>query len=133
VSDTRHHKHSYYLVANSDMPGFTEDEREIIANLCRYHRKAAPTAEHSNLQALKAEEKRAVALLNPLLRLADSLDRSHGQVVRSVDGRLRDNDVFVTLHATPDADLDLEIWAAERTSDLFQQVYGRPVSLTRMS
>ena len=40
VSDTRHHKHSYYLVANSDMPGFTQDEREIIANLCRYHRKA---------------------------------------------------------------------------------------------
>src|SRR5262249_36009640 len=70
VSDTRHHKHSYYLVANSDMPGFTEDEREIIANLCRYHRKAAPTAEHSNLQALKTEEKRAVTLLNPLLRLA---------------------------------------------------------------
>jgi exopolyphosphatase/guanosine-5'-triphosphate,3'-diphosphate pyrophosphatase len=132
VSDTRHHKHSYYLVANSDMPGFTEDEREIIANLCRYHRKAAPTAEHSNLQGLKADEKRAVALLIPLLRLADSLDRSHGQIVRSVDGRLRDNDVLVTLHAAPDADLDLEVWAGERTSELFQQVYGRPVALSRI-
>ena len=133
VSDTRHHKHSYYLVANSDMPGFTEDEREIIANLCRYHRKAAPAAEHSNLQGLKTEARRAVALLMPLLRLADSLDRSHGQIVRSVDGRLRENDVLVTLHAAPDADLDLEVWAAERTSDLFQQVYGRPISLSRVS
>jgi exopolyphosphatase/guanosine-5'-triphosphate,3'-diphosphate pyrophosphatase len=133
VSDTRHHKHSYYLVANSDMPGFTEDEREIIANLCRYHRKAAPAAEHSNLQALKTEARRAVALLMPLLRLADSLDRSQGQIVRSVDGRLRDNDVLVTLHAASDADLDLEVWAAERTSELFQQVYGRPISLSRVN
>src|SRR5581483_7350559 len=133
VSDTRHHKHSYYLVANSDMPGFTEDEREIIANLCRYHRKATPAAEHGNLQALKTEAKRALTLLMPLLRLADSLDRSHGQIVRSADARLRDNDVLVTLHAVPDADLDLEVWAAERTSDLFQQVYGRPISLSRVA
>src|ERR1700728_778104 len=52
VSDTRHHKHSYYLVANSDLPGFTLNEREIIANLCRYHRKALPAPEHENLQLL---------------------------------------------------------------------------------
>ena len=52
VSDTRHHKHSYYLVANSDLPGFTLTERELIANLCRYHRKAMPTPEHGNLQLL---------------------------------------------------------------------------------
>jgi exopolyphosphatase/guanosine-5'-triphosphate,3'-diphosphate pyrophosphatase len=133
VSDTRHHKHSYYLVANSDMPGFTEDEREMIANLCRYHRKAMPAAEHNNLQALTTDARRAVTLLMPLLRLADSLDRSHGQVVRSADARARDNDVLVTLHAAPDADLDLEVWAGERTSDLFQQVYGRPISISRMA
>jgi len=133
VSDTRHHKHSYYLVANSDMPGFTEDEREMIANLCRYHRKAMPAAEHNNLQALTTDARRAVTLLMPLLRLADSLDRSHGQVVRSADARARDNDVLVTLHAAPDADLDLEVWAGERTSDLFQQVYGKPISISRMA
>ena len=55
VSDTRHHKHSYYLVANSDLPGFTLNERELIANLCRYHRKALPTPEHGNLQILDGE------------------------------------------------------------------------------
>ena len=55
VSDTRHHKHSYYLVANSDLPGFTLTERELIANLCRYHRKALPTPEHTNLQLLDTE------------------------------------------------------------------------------
>ena len=46
VNDTSHHKHSYYLVANSDLSGFTSRERELIANLCRYHRKAMPAPAH---------------------------------------------------------------------------------------
>ena len=68
VSGTRHHKHSYYLVANSDLPGFTRAEREVIANLCRYHRKAVPAPEHPNLQLLDAEGRRAVGLLMPMFK-----------------------------------------------------------------
>jgi len=75
VSDNKHHKHSYYLVANSDMPGFTARERELIANLCRYHRKATPNEIHVNWQGLDLEGKRAVQFLAPVLRLADNLDR----------------------------------------------------------
>jgi exopolyphosphatase/guanosine-5'-triphosphate,3'-diphosphate pyrophosphatase len=131
VSDTRHHKHSYYLVANSDLPGFTLNEREMIANLCRYHRKALPTAEHSNLQALDAEERRAVAYLIPLLRLADSLDRSHGQRIRSVDVHTRENDFVINLNAPADTDIDLELWAAERLTDVFRQAYGKPMVVSR--
>jgi exopolyphosphatase/guanosine-5'-triphosphate,3'-diphosphate pyrophosphatase len=133
VSDTRHHKHSYYLVANSDMPGFTKEEREMIANLCRYHRKAMPAAEHNNLNALDIDARRAITLLMPLLRLADSLDRSHGQVIRSVEAKARDHDVLVTLHAPAEADVDLEVWAAERIGDIFQQVYGKPLSFSRVA
>jgi exopolyphosphatase / guanosine-5'-triphosphate,3'-diphosphate pyrophosphatase len=131
VSDTRHHKHSYYLVANSDMPGFTLNEREIIANLCRYHRKALPTPEHGNLQLLDVESRRAVAYLIPLLRLADSLDRSHGQRIRSIECKPRESDFLLTLHVAPDTDIDLEIWAAERLTEVFRQVYNKPVSLAR--
>jgi exopolyphosphatase/guanosine-5'-triphosphate,3'-diphosphate pyrophosphatase len=132
VSDTRHHKHSYYLVANSDLPGFTLNEREIIANLCRYHRKALPTPEHENLQLLDAEDQRAVAYLIPLLRLADSLDRSHGQRIRSVECKQRDSDFLVTLNVPPETDIDLEIWAAERLTEIFRQVYNKPVAITRV-
>jgi exopolyphosphatase/guanosine-5'-triphosphate,3'-diphosphate pyrophosphatase len=55
IADSSHHKHSYYVVSNSDMPGFTPRERELIANLCRYHRKAPPLQEHANLRALTEE------------------------------------------------------------------------------
>lgn len=131
ISDTRHHKHSYYLVANSDLPGFTLSEREFIANLCRYHRKALPSPEHNNLQLLDIEGQRAVALLIPLLRMADSLDRSHGQRIRSLESRQRDSDFLITLNVPPETDIDLEMWAAERLSEIFRQVYGKPAVVVR--
>jgi exopolyphosphatase / guanosine-5'-triphosphate,3'-diphosphate pyrophosphatase len=131
VSDTRHHKHSYYLVANSDLPGFTLTERELIANLCRYHRKALPTPEHGNLEVLDAEGRRAVSYLIPLLRMADSLDRSHGQRIRSVECKQRESDFVITLSVPAETDIDLEIWAAERLSEMFRQVYNKPTVVTR--
>ncbi len=131
VSDTRHHKHSYYVVSNSDMPGFTNTEREIVANLCRYHRKAAPTQEHGNLQPLDAEARRAVTLLMPLLRLADSLDRSGSQHVSSVECAERAEEFVVRLNVPQDVDSDLEVWAAEQLDPLFRQVYGKGLSVTR--
>jgi exopolyphosphatase/guanosine-5'-triphosphate,3'-diphosphate pyrophosphatase len=129
VSDNKHHKHSYYLVANSDMPGFTARERELIANLCRYHRKAPPSDVHLNWQGLDPEGKRAVQLLVPILRLADSLDRSQDQRVKELKCVVRPVDVLLELHG--DHDIDLEAWAADNASDVFQQVYGRPLIVTR--
>ncbi len=129
VSDTRHHKHSYYLVLNSDMPGFTEQEREVIANLCRYHRKAMPAQEHPNWQPLDPESRRAVILLAPLLRIADNLDRSRGQRVKSVECILRPNEVVLRLHSNKDVDLDA--WATERAGEFFRQVYNKPITLVR--
>jgi exopolyphosphatase / guanosine-5'-triphosphate,3'-diphosphate pyrophosphatase len=130
VSDTRHHKHSYYLVANSDMPGFTDRERELIANLCRYHRKALPVPMHPNFQNLAPEEKRTVMLLTPLLRLADGLDRSQEQRVDSVRCVVRNGDVLLQIEA--DGDIDLEQWAAERAAEVFSGVYEKGLALSRV-
>lgn len=122
VNDVSHHKHSYYLVSNSDLSGFTNREREMIANLCRYHRKAMPSAAHSSFQALNTEEKRAVLLLAPLLRLADNLDRSHEQRISNMDCQLKNGQVLLRLYSS--ADIDLEQWAVERAGESFRQVYG---------
>ena len=129
VNDTSHHKHSYYLVANSDLSGFTSRERELIANLCRYHRKAMPAPAHANYLGLTTEEKRAVTLLVPILRLADNLDRSHDQRVSAVNCQVKDGQVAIRVSAS--GDIDLEQWAAERAAETFRQVYGRAVVVTR--
>ncbi len=129
VNDTSHHKHSYYLVANSDMSGFTQREREVVANLCRYHRKASPQQDHAAFQLLDADNRRAVAMLAPLLRLADNLDRGHGQRINSIRCSVRDNEVVLEL--VSDKDIGLETWAAERAGEVFRQVYARPIVLRR--
>jgi exopolyphosphatase/guanosine-5'-triphosphate,3'-diphosphate pyrophosphatase len=129
VSSVGHHKHSYYVVANSDMPGFTEQERFLIAMLCRYHRKSLPNPVHNAYQSLTAEEKRIVLLLIPILRLADNLDRGHDQRIQSVECRVRDGEVVLQVRSQ--GDIDLEQWAAERAGEAFRQVYNRPILVAR--
>ncbi len=129
VSDTRHHRHSFYLVANSDLPGFTERERQIVAHLCRFHRKSMPTPSHVEFQALDAESKRAVTFLAPLLRLASALDQRHEQHVQSIDCTVLDSQFQVVLHSDPD--VKLEQWAGEQVGDVFRQVYDRQLVITR--
>lgn len=129
VSGTGHHKHSAYLVANSDLPGFTDRERLTIAALCRFHRKSMPQPRHSQFQELDAESKRVVISLAPLLRIADALDRGHEQKVRDVACAAKDG--AVTLLVQAEADADLEIWAAGEAARTFRDIYAKPILLQR--
>ena len=124
-----HHKHSYYVVSNSDMPGFTERERLLIAALCRYHRKALPTPAHNAYQLLSADEKRLLTLSIPILRLADNLDRSHDQRILALNYRLRNGNVLLQVHSR--GDIDLEQWGAERAGESFRQIYNREISIVK--
>jgi len=124
ISSASHHKHSYYVVANSDMPGFTERERLTIAALCRYHRKSLPNPVHGAWQALTADERREVNLLMPILRLADNLDRSHEQRIEGVECKINPaGDVVLQIQSH--GNIDLEQWGAERVSEVFQHMYNR--------
>jgi exopolyphosphatase/guanosine-5'-triphosphate,3'-diphosphate pyrophosphatase len=129
ISDTSHHKHSAYLVANSDMPGFTDKERLTLAALCRFHRKSMPQARHSHFQALAGDSKRVVTALAPLLRIADSLDRGHEQKVRDISAIPADSGVTILAHT--DGDADLEIWAANEMAKTFREVYGTAITIQR--
>jgi exopolyphosphatase/guanosine-5'-triphosphate,3'-diphosphate pyrophosphatase len=129
ISASSHHKHSYYVVAHSDMPGFTERERLLIASLCRYHRKSLPNPMHSSYQALTPDEKRQLTLMIPILRLADNLVRSHAQRIESLDCRLQNGEVVLQVRSP--GDIDLEQWGAERAAEAFQQVYNKPVRVTK--
>ena len=122
VSDTRHHRHSFYLVANSDLAGFTARERMLVANLCRYHRKALPSPNQENFRALSDNDQQLVERLIPPLRLADSLDRSREQRVSDVRVRIRRSRVELQIVASQE--VDLEQWAAQQVDDAFRQVYN---------
>ncbi len=125
VNESRHHRHSMYLVANSDMPGFSAEERMVIANLCRYHRKSTPQLTHEVFQLLEVEDRRAVMLLTPLLRLAVALDQSQEQKVERVETIVGEQSVELRLYSQ--ADVDIEQWSAQQVGEVFQGVYGKPL------
>ena len=79
-----HHKHAYYLITNAVLDAFDQREIEIIAHVARYHRGAAPKASHPTLAALKPWQQRIIRKLAALLRVADSLDRTHASRVEEI-------------------------------------------------
>ncbi len=128
VSYQRHHKHSFYLIQNADLPGLTDHERALVARIARFHRRGPPEPGHVDLAGLGNADVQLVRKLSTLLRLADSFDRSHHQPVRSLRLQLSRGAVAVALRAR--APCDLELWDAANEAPLFRSVFHRRLELS---
>ena len=133
VSHAAHHRHSYYVIRNTDqLVGFTDREVELIAQIARFHRKSEPKPRHPEFQALSQPDQRRVRLLAGMLRLGIALDRTRQGVVETLTVRPRSDDrkaIDVDVHAAPDADLSLEMYTAEQRITLLEEALDMPVSL----
>ena len=127
ISFERHHRHSYYLIRNGDLRGFHPDEIEVMALAARYHRRGMPRKAHAEYAGLSGQQRRTVKTLASILRVAESLDRSHSQIVSGLE--LRDRGEDLLLQVTTNGDAELEAWAAGRHLEPFQRLVGRPVTL----
>ena len=123
-----HHKHSYHLILNSELPGFERRQLQLLASVARYHRGSPPKRKHAEFIALPPDDQRRVSALAAILRLALALDRTHQQHVANVRTRVTPRRVQITVDSHGDAEVDL--WAAERKVELFQKVFGREVCFT---
>ena len=86
VSLKSHHKHALYLIARSELPGFTAREMFIVGCIARYHRKAPPSPLHHEFAQLSLADRHRVRLLAGLLRIADALDKEHRQKIQDDRG-----------------------------------------------
>ncbi len=127
INSRQHHKHTSYLITNSDLDGLTAEEIEIIANIARYHRRALPDLKHKPYKSLSVKNRRSVQKLSALLRIADGLDRSQFAVVQKLKVKLG-NPVKIMLYTTSDP--ELEMWAARSRGDLFVRVFKRAVNFS---
>jgi exopolyphosphatase/guanosine-5'-triphosphate,3'-diphosphate pyrophosphatase len=127
ISYEQHHKHSYHLIRNSQLPGVRQHDLELIANVARYHRGASPKKKHDSFRRLSSGEKERVRRLAAILRLAGGLDRSRSQQVRDVRAVIEDDRVTLVTMAVEEPQVD--IWGAERRRQLFEQVFGMPVTI----
>ncbi len=132
ISHSEHHKHSYYIVSNAELLGFTNEEIEIIANVSRYHRKSHPKLKHDGFLKLTSDEHREVVrILSGILRIADGFDRGHLALVDHVQITMDRSGITFGVVPKRNAprNLELELWGAERKKQLFEEVFGRNVIL----
>ncbi|RUT09814.1 exopolyphosphatase [Dulcicalothrix desertica PCC 7102] len=132
VSHSAHHKHSYYLVRNSELLGYSETEIEIIANIARYQRKSPPKKKHENYRILVNKEHRLmVDQLSAILRLATALDRRQiGAVARvHCDYNQQEKLFKLRIHpSNPSDDCALELWSLDYSKEVFEQEFNLKVS-----
>jgi exopolyphosphatase/guanosine-5'-triphosphate,3'-diphosphate pyrophosphatase len=126
ISYKKHHKHSLYLLAQSELPGFTPEEMMMVANVARYHRKQCPQAAHESFSRLAKAGQIRVLKLASLLRIADALDREHVQAVRQVRVWRDKNDLHLGLEG---AGMALEQWALTRKMQLFNDVFKTKIKV----
>jgi exopolyphosphatase/guanosine-5'-triphosphate,3'-diphosphate pyrophosphatase len=125
VTPAGHHKESARLIREHAWQQLNPADVEIIAQVSRYHRKSIPDMSHDEFRMLAPSDQRTIQVLASLLRLADSLDRTHEQRVTSVDVEVRPNQLVLRLTTT--GPVDREIRALYKKADLAGAVFQRDV------
>jgi exopolyphosphatase / guanosine-5'-triphosphate,3'-diphosphate pyrophosphatase len=128
ISYDGHHKHTYLLIRHADLFGFTPREREIIATIARYHRKALPKMKHEVYARLGTPDRLLVRQLGGILRLCDGLDRRRNSQISTLECTLTPS--TCTLKVLDSVDVSVELFGAKAKGDLFEIAFGRKLLLT---
>jgi len=130
ISHDSHHKHSYYIIKNCMMPGFTNNETEIIANIARYHRKSHPKKKHTNFSQLTEKNKNIVWTLAAILRIAEGIDRRQNQCVSGVRAFFDDHSIDIELiKAKKEINPDIELWGADRRKGMLEEKFDKSITI----
>ena len=122
IAYSSHHKHSYHLIRHAELFGFSPRERELIAQIARYHRKSLPKRKHESFQALSDADRQRVGRLGGILRLADGLDRRRSSAVQSVSCAF--GGTLFTVRLEGGEDMSVEIFGATAKKDLLEKAFG---------
>jgi len=122
LSHAGHHRHSYYVIRNSDLlTGFTDREIELIALIARYHRKGLPRAAHPEFAVLPKGDQRLIRCCAGLLRICIGLDRTHAARVGAVEVEYTGEGLTVVAMPREGADIGLEVFSAAQRTDLLSE------------
>lgn len=125
ISPRAHHKHSEYIILNSEIFGLDRRDVTIIALVARYHRNSGPKLDHPIYQSLSADDRILVSKLAAILRVADALERTHDQRVHEILVRRDSHYLYLNLPGV--SDVAVERLAMQSKADLFEEVFGLEV------
>lgn len=125
VNNRSFHKHSFYLISNSEIFGLRHSETEMTAYVARYSFRSGPKTSHLNFMSLPRENRVAISKLAAMLRIADALN--HGKFPDPETLRFeRDGDELM-IFLPPDDSFLLKARSLETQGKMFEDVFGMRV------
>jgi exopolyphosphatase / guanosine-5'-triphosphate,3'-diphosphate pyrophosphatase len=123
INRSGRHRHAHYIIANSELFGYTVRERRIIAAIARYVGKSLPVPGDRPIRLLQAADRLLVPRAVALLRMARALDQGRRGAVRDLKARVRNGMVKLQLQ-TAHGGADLERWAIGKERNYFRAVFS---------
>jgi exopolyphosphatase/guanosine-5'-triphosphate,3'-diphosphate pyrophosphatase len=128
VNRNGRHRHTHYIISNSEILGYTPQQRRLIAAIARYLGKSRPTLEDGPMKLVDPTDRANVEKAILLLRLARALNLGRSRAVEKVRIGVRSAEVRLTLVPRRRSGVDLELWAIEKECNYFREVFGRELS-----
>jgi exopolyphosphatase / guanosine-5'-triphosphate,3'-diphosphate pyrophosphatase len=119
-----HHRHSQYIIANSEIFGFSPQQRAIVGAISRYLGKTRPEPLDRIMRFLPVEEHEHVIRAVVLLRLAKALNQDGVSTPLKVRTRIFAKRVMVELMPARGA-AELEAWSLKKEATYFRDVFRR--------
>jgi exopolyphosphatase/guanosine-5'-triphosphate,3'-diphosphate pyrophosphatase len=129
VNRNGRHRHTQYIISNSEILGYTPEQRRIIAGIARYLGKSRPGSGDPAMKNLTPSEQQDVARACMLLRLARAMNLGRNRAIARARVAIRESEVKLTLVPRRKEGLDLEMWAIEKDRDYFRELFGREISV----
>lgn len=129
VNRNGRHRHTYYIISNSEILGYTLEQRRIIAAIARYLGKSRPGPADGPMKILAPEDRENVPKASLLLRLARAFHLARSGAVQSVGVRVHEASIEFRLSHKRRMGVDLELWAIEKEKNYFREVFGRTLSV----
>lgn len=127
LSFRSHHKHSLYIIKEQDFFSFNKREIKIIANIARYHRRSPPKNSHPDYISLPHKDRMIVMKLASILRIADSLDNTHLQLIEDIDVIKEQSKLIIK--ALVNNQFFSEVYSFRQKKGLFEDFFGIGVEL----
>jgi exopolyphosphatase/guanosine-5'-triphosphate,3'-diphosphate pyrophosphatase len=128
VNRAGRNRHTAYIIAHSELLGYSIKQRQIIASIARYQGKTRPSPTDSLMKRVAAEDYENITKSVVLMRLARALNQSRRGLVSSVRANVKGGKVSLRL-STGAEGADLEVWALEKEFSYFREVFGRDLGV----
>jgi len=125
VNNRSFHKHSFYLINNSEIFGLRDSETEMTAYIARYSFRSGPKPSHQSFASLSRETRVAIVKLAAILRVADALNHGNQIDPDTLQFTREGNDLYIIL--PPDDTILLKIRSLGSQGKMFEEVFGMKV------